>query len=182
MALPDVRLGDATEGVPAVRTAPRGPTRPRAAGDLKPAVAPVEGSDFDGVEVTDPEGPEDAREASGLKSHQVTGFGKFLRLLKHCLRQVTDAGRQAGPHQGGFADARSESWRQYRARVAAREWLPDDYDGKFLIVAPAVFYNTVGNAGWALGNAVVWLLTHMFAFTIACLFVAAAVLLWLCFG
>lgn len=139
-------------------------------------------TDLDAVQVTDLAVPGTRQQVSDEAALQVTALARLLGLLRYCTVQVTDAAHSAGSHKGGFGDARLESWNQFQTRVQARAWLPDGYDGKFLIVAPAVFYYTVGAAGWAVGHAIVWLCTHMLAFTIAFLLAAAVTVLWLIFG
>ena len=122
---------------------------------------------------------EPGNEVTDSAARQVSALDRVLRLLRYCASEVSDATRRAGASRGP-AEAQPESWRQFRARVAARGWLPDGYDGKALIVIPTVYYNTVGVAGWGVGQGVSWLCTHMFAFMLAFLLVATAITLWLC--
>lgn len=176
MSLPDVRLGGG-DG-PEVRT--RRSDQPGPGPDpVGPgptlSVVPDQASE-DG-----PDLPEGEDRTNGPAVRRVPVWDRVVRVLRYCGTQVSDAFRRAGASRGP-AEAQPESWRQFRARVNARGWLPDGYDGKFLIVVPTVFYNTVGSAGWGIGHAVVWLCTHMFAFMTAFLFVVAAVVLWLCFS
>lgn len=177
MALPEVSLDGPAEKVPAVRDrrADRsGPTTRSAGPTLRP----------DPVRTASDEGPD--LPGSEDRTHprttdRVSVLDRVLRLLRYFADQIADATRRAGAI-GSVADARPESWNQFRARVDARAWVPEDYDGKFLIVVPTVFYYTVGAAGWGLGNGIQWLCTHMFAFCTAFLLVAAAITLWLIFS
>ena len=170
VSLPDVSLDGSTD-LPAAKqaTSPHRAKAPAATGEV---------SDLDADEVTDLK----TRQGSDSKPARPTAMDGLLYLLRYGADQVTGAAAKAGSHRGGFADARPESWNQFRARVAARGWLPEGYDGWFLKKAPAAFYNTVGSVGWAAGTAVVWLCTHMLAFIAAFIVTVTAVALWFIFS
>lgn len=171
MPLPDVRLGGPVEDAHPVRV------RPPRTGPVGPETTDLVGPDGPGLDLP---GPGDE---TGRSMPQRTAIAdRVPYLLQYVADLLGDAMRKTGSHKGGFGDARLESWNQFQTRVQARAWLPDGYDGKFLIVAPAVFYYTVGAAGWTVGHAIVWLCTHMLAFTIAFLLAAAVTVLWLIFG
>lgn len=172
-ALPDVSLGDGIE--PSDAPVAEDPAETSAADpDQVPETGSLPSADLVPV---DP-GP-DRLPAADLPGP--TGPERAAAVVRHVVHQTTESARRrsAGPGPGS---AQPESWTQYRARVRARGWVPKEYRETWLGWVPAIHYATVGNVGWALGNGIVWLTTHMLAFYVAFLLTGSALILWFCFN
>jgi hypothetical protein len=169
VALPDVSLGGHTED-PGTRQATR------SAKDRSPD-RPARRSDLDAdAQVTDLDAPTPAVQATV----RVTALDRCLGMLRYWAAQVSEAADRAGSHRG-FADAQSESWNQYRAYVKSRAWLPEGHKGGPIEWVPVAYYNTVGNASFALDGAS-WMFKRMLRFNAGLLLASTVIVLWLIFG
>jgi hypothetical protein len=166
MSLPEVSL-DGSTSVKSV-TSPAAKSPDGQAPKSRPSTA-VEVSDLNEAEATD------------LKTVRPTALDRVLLVLRYWASQVTDAAEQTGSRRGGFGDAQSESWRQYRAYVRSRAWLPDGYDGWFLKWVSVGYYNTLGNASFAI-DGFAWVFKRVLRFSLAFIVAATAVALWFIFS
>lgn len=168
-ALPEVKLGDdpaETFRAAAPEPAPKPDTPPM----------PPPGKVLDLV-------PDELVElpAADLGGSQMSGVERAANLLAHWFRLATVTTQALAANPGVIGTDPPESWAEYRAYVASRAWIPEGYEGKWLVGLPLAYYNSIGCLAFAF-DGTGWLFKRMFRFIAAVLTVATVIVLWLCFS
>jgi hypothetical protein len=167
-SLPDVALGDPAEthrvGPP--EDAPE-ETSARALGPTPVGTA---------VELVSADLPD-----ADLGGSRMTGPERAWTLVRHWFRLAAKTTGELTANPGVIGSDPPESFAEYRTYVRSRAWIPDGYDGRWLVWVPLAYYNTVGNLGFA-ADGLGWVFKRMFRFVAAVVLIAVAVVLWLCFS
>lgn len=166
-SLPDVSLGEAAEHH---RVKPRQVT-PDDGPVLSTEVVPV-----GGAEVVPGELP-----STDLAGDRMTCPERALVLVSHWFRLAAKTTGELTANPGVIGSDPPESFAEYRTYVRSRAWIPEGYDGRWLVWVPLAYYNTVGNLGFA-ADGLGWVFKRMFRFVAAVVLIAVAVVLWLCFS
>ena len=164
--LPEMKLGD--DGVETFPAA--APTR-----DPKPA-AQVPSTPGKVLELVSDELPE-----VELDGSQMSGAERAAVLLGHWFRLATQTTSDLTANPGVIGSDPPESWVEYRAYVASRAWIPEGYEGRWLLWGPLAYYNSIGCLGFVFDGAG-WLFKRMFRLVATVLIVAVITVLWLCFS
>lgn len=116
-----------------------------------------------------------------LSGSRMTGAERALMLSGHWFRLAAKTAGELTSNPGVIGSDPPESWNEYRAYVKSRAWIPEGYEGRWLVVVPLAYYNTVGCVGFA-GDGIGWVFKRMFRFVAALVLIAVVVVLWLCFS
>lgn len=164
-SLPEVSLGEPAE---TYRSAPF-----QVDPDLEPTHAPGPTPVGTAVELV----PGDLPDAD-LGGSRMTGPERALVLAGHWFRLAAKTARELTSNPGGIGSDPPESWAEYRAYVRSRAWIPEGYEGGWLVWVPLAYYNTLGNLGFV-SDGIGWVFKRMFRFVVAVVLVAVVVVLWL---
>lgn len=119
---------------------------------------------------------------SDLKGGTLTPAERAVGAARYWFTEAAGSVREVTSRKDGVGDLKPESWNEYRARVKARAWLPEDVRGGLLEGVPVVFHFTIGPVLVGIGRTFDFLGRHMSAFMVALFLIVAAVVLWLCFN
>lgn len=116
-----------------------------------------------------------------LGGSQMTGWERASVLLSHWFRLATKTTGDLTANPGVIGSDPPESWVEYRAYVDSRAWIPEGYEGKWLVWVPVVYYNSIGCLGFVADGAG-WLFKRMFRFIATLMIVAFIFVLWIFFS